>query len=91
MRVDRTPSGAHLEMIEDWLRRCGTVRETPDGWVVQLSPELLRDYAEWVAAAQREAIAAQKLTMEAQREVIDLLHAQIGRMERQMEELRAAL
>lgn len=58
MRADRTPSGAHLEMIEDWLRRCGTVRETPDGWVVQLSPELLRDYAEWVAAAQREAIAA---------------------------------
>lgn len=58
MRVDRTPSGAHLEMIEDWLRRCGTVQETSEGWVVRLTPEMLRDYAEWVAAAQREAIAA---------------------------------
>ena len=41
--------------------------------------------------AQRETIASQRITMEAQREVIDLLHAKIGEMERQMEELRAAL
>ena len=41
--------------------------------------------------AQRETIAAQRLKMEAQREVIDLLHKQIGKMEHQMEELRAAL
>ena len=41
--------------------------------------------------AQRETIASQRITMEAQREVIDLLHARIGQMERQMEELRAAL
>ena len=41
--------------------------------------------------AQRETIASQRITLEAQREVIDLLHARIGQMERQMEELRAAL
>ena len=41
--------------------------------------------------AQRETIAAQRLTMEAQREVIALLHAQIGRMESNLQELRAAL
>lgn len=58
MMLDRTPRGAHLDMIEDWLRRCGSVKETPEGWVVQLTPEMLRDYAEWVAAAQREAIAS---------------------------------
>lgn len=41
--------------------------------------------------AQREAIAAQRLTMETQRQVIDLLHARIGRMEQLIEELKAAL
>jgi len=41
--------------------------------------------------AQREAIAAQRLTMETQRQVIGLLHERIGQMERQIEELRAAL
>ena len=41
--------------------------------------------------ALRETIAAQHLTMEAQRDVINLLHAKIGKMEHQMEELRAAL
>ena len=58
MMLDRTPRGAHLDMIEDWLQRCGSVKETPEGWIVQLTPEMLRDYAEWVAAAQREAIAS---------------------------------
>ena len=38
-----------------------------------------------------DTIAALDRVVTAQREVIDLLHAQIGRMERQMEELRAAL
>ena len=38
-----------------------------------------------------DQIAALEKVIAAQREVIDLLHAQIGRMERQMEELRAAL
>ena len=41
--------------------------------------------------AQRDTIAAQKLSLEAQRQVIDLLHQCIGKMERQIEELRAAL
>ena len=41
--------------------------------------------------ALRETIAAQHLTMEAQRDVINLLHAKIGKMEGQLEELRAAL
>jgi len=38
-----------------------------------------------------DTIAALERTVLVQREVIDLLHIQIGRMERQMEELRAAL
>lgn len=49
-------------------------------------------------AALREAsvraddtIAALQTVITTQREVIDLLHAKIGHMERQMDELRAAL
>lgn len=38
-----------------------------------------------------ETIAALERTVTVQREVIDLLHAQIGRMENQLQELRAAL
>ena len=38
-----------------------------------------------------DTIAALDRTVAAQREVIDLLHQRIGQMERQMEELRAAL
>jgi hypothetical protein len=57
MMLDRTPPGATLEFIEDWLRRVGSVQETDTGFVVQLTPDMLRDYAEWVAAVQREAIA----------------------------------
>jgi uncharacterized coiled-coil protein SlyX len=41
--------------------------------------------------AQGKAITAQELTIQAQRTVIDLLHAEIGRMEREIVELRAAL
>ena len=38
-----------------------------------------------------DTIAALDRTVAVQREVIDLLHAQIGRMESQLQELRAAL
>ena len=38
-----------------------------------------------------DTIAALDRVVTAQREVIDLLHAQIGRMENQLQELRAAL
>lgn len=57
MNIDRTPTGAQTELIEDWLARVGEVREHPHGFAVVLTPELLRDYAEWVAACQREAVA----------------------------------
>ncbi len=57
MNLDRTPFGAQTEIIEDWLQRMGEVQEHPHGVTVLLTPELLRDYAEWVAACQREAIA----------------------------------
>jgi hypothetical protein len=57
MTLDRTPVGAQTEMIEDWLRRVGNVQEHSHGFTVVLTPDLLRDYAEWVAACQREAIA----------------------------------
>jgi hypothetical protein len=57
MMLERTPVGAQTDMIEDWLKRVGTVQENPNGFTVFLTPDLLRDYAEWVAACQREAIA----------------------------------
>lgn len=38
-----------------------------------------------------DTIAALEKVVAAQREVIDLLHAQIGKMESSLEELRAAL
>ena len=38
-----------------------------------------------------DTIAALEKVVAAQREVIDLLHAQIGKMENNLEELRAAL
>ena len=38
-----------------------------------------------------DTIAALERTVTVQREIIDLLHAQIGRMESQLQELRAAL
>lgn len=45
------------EVVEDWLRQFGDTVEHPGGITVMLTPELLRDYAEWVAAYQRECIA----------------------------------
>ena len=38
-----------------------------------------------------DTIAALERTVTVQREIIDLLHSKIDKMERQMEELRAAL
>ena len=38
-----------------------------------------------------DTIAALERTVTVQREIIDLLHAQIGRMESNLQELRAAL
>lgn len=51
------------------------------------------DFAKYKAAYDRknEAIAALEKVIAAQREVIDLLHAQIGRMEQQVEELKIAV
>lgn len=57
MNIERTPIGAQADVIEEWLQRVGEVRHHNNGFTVVLTPELLRDYAEWVAACQREAIA----------------------------------
>ena len=43
------------------------------------------------SARADDTIAALNQTVTVQREIIDLLHKQIGKMEHQMEELRAAL
>lgn len=57
MNIDRTPIGAQVAEIEDWLFNVGRVQENPDGVTVVLTTDMLRDYAEWVAALQREMIA----------------------------------
>ena len=54
---DRAPIGTETEVIEDWLRQVGEMQETAHGLSVVLTTELLREYAEWVAACQRECIA----------------------------------
>jgi len=51
---------------------------------------LLARYKEATVRSDDTIIALEKVIV-AQREVIDLLHAQIGRMEGQLGELRAAL
>ncbi|MGI9143637.1 MAG: hypothetical protein ACR2IJ_10665 [Fluviibacter sp.] len=50
-------------------------------------------FARYKEAAVRadDTIAALQTVITTQREVIDLLHAKIGHMEQQMDELRAAL
>ena len=50
-------------------------------------------FARYKEAAIRadETISALQTVIAAQRQVIDLLHAKIGQLERQMDELRAAL
>ena len=64
MMLDRTPTGARTDVIEDWLQRVGELQESTDGrLIVALTPEALRDFAEWVAAFQREAIAQTLITM----------------------------
>jgi hypothetical protein len=63
MVKDLTPVGARIETIEDWLRAFGDVRESDCGFTVVLTPDLLSDYAEWVAACQRECIAQVLETM----------------------------
>lgn len=55
--TDRTPLGVGAATLEDWLRAAGEVRESSDGITFIVTSEALQDYAEWVAAAQREAIA----------------------------------
>ena len=50
----------------------------------------LARYKEATVRSDDTIIALEKVIV-AQREVIDLLHKQIGKMEHQMEELRAAL
>lgn len=57
MRLDRTPMGAQMDVIEAWLQSVGEVQEHSNGFTVALTTEMLRDYAEWVAAFQREMIA----------------------------------
>lgn len=47
-------------------------------------------YKEATVRSDDTIVALEKVIV-AQREVIDLLHKQIGKMEHQMEELRAAL
>jgi hypothetical protein len=55
--TDRTPAGAEPESIEAFLLQVGEVREHADGVTFVLTPEMIQDYAEWVAASEREAIA----------------------------------
>ncbi len=55
--ADRTPLGATPDSLEEWLRATAEVREHAAGVTFIVTPEALQDYAEWVAAAQREAIA----------------------------------
>jgi len=64
MNVDRTPIGAQVEVIEDWLTSVGKVQESQSGRTVVLTTEMLCDYAEWVAAWQREMIAQTLDTMD---------------------------
>jgi hypothetical protein len=61
--MDSTPVGARIETTEDWLRAFGEVQEHAFGSTVTLTSELLSDYAEWVAACQRECIAQVLETM----------------------------
>ena len=58
-----------------------------------MTPQEQVQLARYKEATMRadETIAALERTVTVQREIIDLLHAQIGRMENQLQELRAAL
>lgn len=52
-----TQLSTQAEAVEEWLMRVGEIREHDSGCTVMLTPEMIRDYAEWVSAYQREAIA----------------------------------
>jgi len=58
-----------------------------------MTPQEQVQFARYKEAVVRsdDTIAALEKVVAAQREVIDLLHAQIGKMENNLEELRAAL
>ena len=58
-----------------------------------MTPQEQVQFARYKEATMRsdDTIVALEKVVVAQREVIDLLHAQIGRMENQLQELRAAL
>ena len=58
-----------------------------------MTPQEQVQFARYKEATMRsdDTIVALEKVVVAQREVIDLLHAQIGRMECQLAELRAAL
>ena len=43
------------EHIEEWLSRCAEVRD--DGCTLVITPEMLQNFAECVAAYQRELVA----------------------------------
>ena len=64
---------------------CHVVSEMTPAEQVQLAR-----YKEATVRSDDTIVALEKVIV-AQREVIDLLHKQIGKMEHQMEELRAAL
>ena len=63
MTLDRTPFGVQTEAIEEWLQKVGEVQHHPQGVTVVLTTEMMREYAEWVAACQRECIAQVLETM----------------------------
>lgn len=55
--ISRTPPGIGPEAIESWLRRAGEIRATEDGYSLVIDTEAMQNFAEYVAAAQREVIA----------------------------------
>lgn len=57
IHADHNPFGMRPEAIEDWLQRVGAFQEHGSGMTLYLTTEIMRDYAEWVAAWQREMIA----------------------------------
>ncbi len=54
---NRTPWGAHPDIVDHWLHQVAAIHQDGDGLTAVITPEMLVDFAEWVAAAQRETIA----------------------------------
>lgn len=65
MRIVPMPAAIDIESIEDWLLEFCDVKETQDGFSASLTPEMIQDYSEWVAACQREIVAQMLETMPA--------------------------